>query len=103
MKIMEQLSKVKDDSYLKAHFKAIGVNVLHILHNYRPGKYGCCATCDYYIVKCWLCDQCTECCNLTEKDNEQKEWLKEEQKQAKIFLLNKCDTFQKSLEEFKQK
>ena len=86
---MKHLSKVIDDSYLKAHFKAIGVNVLNILHNYKPSKDGVCVTCDYYVVRCWLCDQCVTCCKFTEEANEQKEWFKEEQKQATIFLRNK--------------
>lgn len=79
--------KLLTDEELKQHLKDLQIDIIKtILHPYSFGKIGCCVTCDYCCIrKCWLCDQCESCCNLSEKQLEMEESFREDQKQQAIF------------------
>lgn len=67
----EKKCKCKTDKELKIYLKEIGVDIKNgILHSYRPSSEGICVNCDYYTLRCWLCDQCISCCKLTEQEKE---------------------------------
>lgn len=69
---MKQTCNVMTDVELKVFLKNKNINVLDILHTYKIGLEGVCHGCDYYVKKCWLCEQCISCCNYTEQRNEEK-------------------------------
>ena len=52
-----------------------GINIIRdVLHKYSFGGVElCCVTCDYYCKRCWLCMQCRLCCELSEKDLEERD------------------------------
>ena len=81
------MSKVFTDCELKQYLKDKQINIIKtILHPFGVGsRKGVCITCDYYVSRCWLCDQCEECCNWSEKQREIEECFLEDKKQEKVF------------------
>ena len=69
MKKADLNANIMNDVELKLFLKKINVDVLRLDHAYRPGTGTlACITCDYVLVRCWLCDQCLYCCKENTKN-----------------------------------
>ena len=56
------------DQELKEFLKEKEIDPQSIIHRFEANSkedVRSCITCDYVVLRCWLCDQCISCCKIS--------------------------------------